>query len=311
MTKERDTMKSTVASNIPKYFVYTALKGIGFGLFVAVWVVYLQQQRGLSLSQAALIDVIFFVAAALAEVPTGIVADRFGRKTSMTAGAALMSLGVLGWTFAPTLPLIMLAYVAMGVGITFLSGAEDAFFYETLQVSGRGDDYTRLLGRVSAIFPGALALGSVAGGLLATIDVVLPFLIAGLALLITLGIVLTFKEPQTAEPSDTQARPSFGEMLRQSLTLLRARPTLRYPILYLAIVPLASFMLESVFVQPQALALGVPIAGIGVLVMAVQLAKILGTALGERGGGRLWAGRLLYNTPKVVLFPLPLLATPP
>jgi MFS family permease len=119
-------MKSNVASNIPKYFVYTALKGFGFGLFLAVWVIYLQQ-RGLSLSQAALIDVTFFVAAALAEIPTGIVADRFGRKTSMIAGAALLSVGVLGWTFAPTLPLIIVAYVAMGIGITFLSGAEDAF----------------------------------------------------------------------------------------------------------------------------------------------------------------------------------------
>src|SRR5262245_27686416 len=180
MMKERDAMKSTVASNIPRYFVYTTLKGFGFGLFLAVWVIYLQQQRGLSLSQAALIDVTFFVAAAFAEVPTGIVADRFGRKTSLTAGAALMSLGILGWTIAPTLPLIMLAYVAMGVGITFLSGAEDAFFYESLQVSGRGDDYTRLLGRVSAIFPGALALGSVDGGLLAAIDLVVPFQVDGL-----------------------------------------------------------------------------------------------------------------------------------
>src|SRR5215217_6589317 len=211
MTKASTTMKSNVASNIPRYFVYTALKGFGFGLFMAVWVIYLQQQRGLSLSQAALIDVTFFVAAALAELPTGIVADRFGRKTSMTAGATLMFVGVLGWTFAPTLPLIIVAYVAMGVGITFLSGAEDAFFYETLRVSGRGSDYPRLLGRVSAIFPGALALGSVAGGVLAAIDVRLPFLIAGLVLLITLGIVLTFKEPQTEEKSGAQARPSFGQ----------------------------------------------------------------------------------------------------
>src|SRR6266545_5670819 len=206
MTKERDTMKRTVTSNIPRYFVYTALKGFGFGLFVAVWVIYLQQQRGLSLSQAALIDVTFFVAAAFAEVPTGIVADRFGRKTSMVAGAALMSLGMLGWTFAPTLPLIMLAYVAMGVGITFLSGAEDAFFYETLQVTGRASNYTRLVGRVSATFPGALALGSVAGGVLAAINLRLPFLIAGLVLLLTLGIVLTFREPQTAKTQGGQAR---------------------------------------------------------------------------------------------------------
>ena len=301
-------MKSNVASNIPRYFVYTALKGFGFGLFVAVWVIYLQQQRGLSLSQAALIDVTFFVAAALAEVPTGIVADRFGRKTSMTAGAALMSLGVLGWTFAPTLPLIMLAYVAMGVGITFLSGAEDAFFYETLQVSGRGDDYTRLVGRVSAIFPGALALGSVASGFLAAIDVVLPFLIAGLVLLITLGIVLTFKEPQTNKPSDGQARAPFGDVLRQSFALLRARPTLRYPILYLAVVPLASFMLESVFMQPQALALGVPIAGIGVLVMAVQLTAMAGSAWSDRVRARFGEGRVLYTAQMVICSSLIVLA---
>src|SRR6478672_4544859 len=99
MTKASTTMKRNVASNIPRYFVYTALKGFSFGLFLAVWVIYLQQQRGLSLSQAALIDVTFFVAAALAEIPTGIVADKYGRKPSLIAGAALLSVGVWGWTF--------------------------------------------------------------------------------------------------------------------------------------------------------------------------------------------------------------------
>ena len=52
---------------------------------------------------------------------------------------------------------------------------------------------------------------------------------------------------------------------------------------YLAVVPLASFMIESVFVQPQALALGVPLAGIAVIVMAVQLTAMAGSA---------WSGRL-------------------
>src|SRR5215216_8137182 len=148
MPVSQNQHNSQFASNIPRYFVYTALKGFGFGLIGAMWVIFLTQHRGLSLAQASLVDVMFFVAAAFGEVPTGIVADRFGRKTSMIAGAALLSVGVLGWTVAPTLPLIIVAYVAMGVGITFLSGAEDAFFYETLRVSGRGNDYPRLLGRV-------------------------------------------------------------------------------------------------------------------------------------------------------------------
>ncbi len=40
------------SSNIPRYFLYTALKGFGFGLITAIWVIYLQRQRGLTLTQA-------------------------------------------------------------------------------------------------------------------------------------------------------------------------------------------------------------------------------------------------------------------
>ena len=122
------------SANIPKYFVYKALRGFSFGLITAMWVIYLQQQHGLSLTQVTLVDVAFWIAAALGEVPTGIVANTFGRKISLVAGTALMGMSILAWTFAPTVPLIVTAYALLAVGATFLSGAEEAFFYESLQV---------------------------------------------------------------------------------------------------------------------------------------------------------------------------------
>ena len=296
------------ASNIARYFVYTALKGFSFGLIGAMWVIFLTQHRGLNLAQASLVDVMFFVAAAFGEVPTGIVADRFGRKTSLTAGAALLSVGILGWTFAPTLPLIMVSYFGMGVGFTFLSGAEDALFYESVQLAGRAEDYTRLVGRAGAAFQGALALGSVASGLLASINLILPMLVCGLSLFIMLGVVLTFKEPQTEEKSGGQVRKSFSTILRQSLALMRARPTLLYPMMYLALVPLASFITETLFLQPQALSLGVPLAGIGLLVMAVQLTNMVGSNLSGRFKSLFGEGRLIYTTPLLIFASLILLA---
>jgi MFS family permease len=288
--------------------VYTALKGFSFGLIAAMWVIFLTQHRGLSLAQASLVDVTFFVAAAFGEVPTGIVADTWGRKTSLTAGTALMSIGILGWTFAPTLPLIMLSYLGMGIGYTFLSGAEDALFYESVQLAGRANDYTRLVGRAGAAVMGALALGSVASGLLASINLVLPMLVCGLSLLIMLGVVVTFKEPQTEEQSDGQPRKSFGAILRQSFNLMRARPTLLYPMIYLALVPLAAFINETLFLQPQALSLGVPLAGIGVLVMAVQLTNMVGSNWSERITARFGEGRIIYTVPLLILATLSLLA---
>ena len=301
-------MNNQFASNIPKYFVYTALKGFSFGLIAAMWVIFLTQHRGLTLAQASLVDVTFFVAAAFGEIPTGIVADTLGRKTSLTAGAALMSVGILGWTFAPTLPLIMLSYMGMGIGYTFLSGAEDALFYESTQLAGRADDYTRLVGRTGAVSLGALAVGSVASGLLASINLILPMLVCGLSLLVMLGVVLTFKEPKTKEQSDGQPRKSFSVILRQSFAMMRAQPTLLYPMIYLALVPLASFITETLFLQPQALSLGVPVAGIGVLVMVVQLTNMVGSNWSDWFKMRFGEGRLIYIAPLFIFASLILLA---
>src|SRR5688572_4307599 len=225
---------------------------MSFGLITAMWVIYLQRQHGVNLTELTLIDVAFWIAAALGEIPTGIVADSFGRKTSLAIGAALMGVSIIGWTYAPTVPLIMLAYMGLAIGVTFLSGAEEAFFYESLQLMGRTGEYARLVGRVSATSLAAVALGNLASGLLATIDLKLPFLIAGLSLLLALGIVLTFKEPRSDHQAEGQARKSYREVLRQSGAIMRARPSLRFSMFYLSLVPMTAVIMETVFLQPQA-----------------------------------------------------------
>jgi MFS family permease len=296
------------ASNVPRFFLYTALQGFAFGLITALWLIYLLQRRGLTLTQATIVDVAFWIASTVGELPTGIVADRYGRKISLVAGAALMSVSILAWAYAPTIPLIMLAYVGLAIGTTFLTGAQDAFFYETLERSGRAGEYTRLVGRVGATMLGATALGSIASGLFATIDLIMPFLVAGLCLLAMLGVVLTFKEPQSKEGSAGQARQSYTQVLRHSIALMRARPTLRYPMIYLTLVPLAAVLMETFFLQPQAVSLGVPIAGVGAVVMAVQIVDMAGSTWSDAIKARFGAGRAIYAAPVLIVSSLVLLA---
>ena len=303
-----NNLKGSHSPNVPRYFAYTAFKGFGFGLITAMWVIYLQQRRGLSLAQATIVDVTFWIAATLGEVPTGVVADTYGRKTSLTAGAALLSLGTLAWAFAPTMLLIMLAYAAMAVGTTFLSGAEEAFFYESLQSTGRADEYPRLVGRTGATMLGATALGNVMSGFLATIDLVLPFLMAGLSLLSMLGIVLTFKETHIKEELGGQARKSYRQILREFLAAMRVRPALRYSMFYLALVPLAAVMMETFFVQPQAVSLGIPLAGVGMIVMAMQITNMAGSSWSDRIRGQFGERRILYSAPVLIVSSLVLLA---
>jgi Arabinose efflux permease len=304
----QDQRDSKFASNIPRYFIYTALKGFGFGLITAMWLIYLQQRRGLSLTQATFVDVAFWIAAVLGEVPTGIVADTYGRKTSLVAGVFLMSLSIFAWALAPTILLIVLAYAGLAIGVTFLSGAEDAFFFESIQITGRANSYTRLVGLVGATMLGATAVGSAVSGLFASVDLILPFLIAGVSLLATLGTVLAFKEPQVEEKGVGQTRISYREILHQSFTLMRARPVLRSPMLYLAIVPMVALVMETFFLQPQAVRLGVPIAGIGMLVMATQFTNMAGSTWADKIATRLGEGRVLFIIPGIIVISLILLA---
>ena len=308
LSATQDPLHRRFAANIPRYFVYTALKGFGFGLITAMWLIYLQQRRGLNLTQATFVDVAFWIAAVLGEMPTGIVADQFSRKASLIAGTALMSVSIFAWAVAPTVPLIMLSYAGLAIGTTFLSGAEDALFYESIQAAGRADHYTRLVGLAGATMLGATAIGSAASGLFASIDLILPFLISGLSLLATLGIVSTFKEPLTGEKLDGQTRKSYKEILRQSFVMMRAQPALRSPMLYLALVPMAALIMETFFLQPQSVALGVPIAGIGLLVMATQFTNMAGSTLADRIAASLGEGRVLYIIPGIIVSSLVLLA---
>ena len=308
MNISQDQRDSKFVSNIPRYFIYTALKGFGFGLITAMWLIYLQQRRGLSLTQATFVDVAFWIAAVLGEVPTGIVADTYGRKTSLVAGVALMSLSIFAWALAPTILLIVLAYAGLAIGVTFLSGAEDAFFFESIQITGRANSYTRLVGLAGATMLGATAVGSAVSGLFASVDLILPFLIAGVSLLATLGTALTFKEPQAEEKGAGQTRISYREILRQSFTLMRARPALRSPMLYLAIVPMVALVMETFFLQPQAVRLGVPIAGIGMLVMATQFTNMAGSTWADKIATRLGEGRVLFIIPGIIVISLILLA---
>ena len=126
-------------SNIPKIFVYQVLNN--FMLFLPVWVIYLQRKFNLSLTEVTFNDSAFWLTMALTEVPTGAVADTWGRKQSQLIGLGIVTVSVLGFALAPVYPLVLVANSLWAIGITFISGADLALFYDTLRALGREAEY--------------------------------------------------------------------------------------------------------------------------------------------------------------------------
>ena len=129
---------------------------------------------GLSNTQAFTANAFFTAGMVIFEVPTGVVADTRGRRTSyllgtVTLGIATLLYFLLWWRHAPFWAWAA-ASALLGLGFTFFSGAVEAWLVDALTFTG----YTKEGGRLEDVFARgtivegvAMLGGSVAGGLVA------------------------------------------------------------------------------------------------------------------------------------------------
>ena len=106
----------------------TAQALVMFILWVPIWVVFLQR-KGLSLTQIGILESIAWILTAALEVPTGLIADRWGRKASIAIGTLLYSVAMFLILTPALTPSFILGYVLWNSSMAFVSGADSALLY--------------------------------------------------------------------------------------------------------------------------------------------------------------------------------------
>lgn len=121
----------------------------------------------------------------LFEIPTGVVADTLGRRTSFLLSVLIVFAATLGYVgvsaFGGSLLLFSAVSVFLGLGYTFYSGAMEAWLVDALRATGYEGELDRVFARGSMVTGAAMLMGTVGGGVLGSFDLALPFLVrAGL-----------------------------------------------------------------------------------------------------------------------------------
>jgi MFS family permease len=275
-------------ANIPRFYLYRLADG--FQLWVPIWVVYLQQQRGLSLAQVTLLDGPFWVAMVLAEVPTGAIADHWGRKQSLLLGALSYTVAIFIFGISTTFWLLLGSYLVWAVAMTLQSGADTAFLYDTLAELGREREFRKVFGRGQAINVAAGFAGGLIGApLAAATTLATPILISSAISLTTVTIVLGFTEPRRRQ---SEARGSYLQVMHEAGTLLVKRPALRSMIVLRGVL-MGAGMTGFIFTQPFLSSFDVPVASFGVLLLPIRLASIVAALVVYRFVAPLGERRLL------------------
>jgi MFS family permease len=139
---------------------------------------------GLSNLEAFAANAFFTAGMVLFEVPTGIVADTAGRRTSYLLGTVTLALStllyVLLWEIEAPFWQWAVASVLLGLGFTFFSGAVEAWLVDALTATGFTGRLESVFGRGQVVGGAAMLTGSLAGGFIAEqTSLGVPFAIRG------------------------------------------------------------------------------------------------------------------------------------
>lgn len=146
---------------------------------------------GLSNAEAFTANAFFTLGMVVFEIPTGVVADTRGRRSSYLLGAATLLVSTLlylaMWAIEAPFWAWGLSSVVIGLGFTFFSGAVEAWLVDALDATAYDGDLETILARGQAVSGVAMLVGSVAGGAIAQVtNLGVPYAVRAGVLLVTL-----------------------------------------------------------------------------------------------------------------------------
>src|SRR5215203_4214282 len=148
---------------------------------------------GLSNLEAFAANAFFTGGMVIFEVPTGIVADTIGRRTSYLLGTLTLSgsslLYVMLWQIEAPFWQWAVVSLLLGLGFTFFSGAVEAWLVDALTATGYQGRLETVFGRGQIVTGAGMLGGSVAGGFIAEqVSLGTPFVLRG-AILVVMFVV--------------------------------------------------------------------------------------------------------------------------
>lgn len=220
--------------NVYKNYVYTLLQNID--LTRGIWMIYLAS-KGMSLTQLGLLETIFHMTSFTMEVPTGAIADIFGRKISRILGRIFSLISVVLLLAANSFLWFAISFVFTAISYNLESGAGDALIYDSLKEIGEEEAYMKVSGRKELFYQIAGTISFFVGGYLASKSYNIAFIITIIIGILTVLQSLTFKEPKLGRiKSEEKHKNIFLNQLKTSFKVIINKPKIGFLIIFAEIL---------------------------------------------------------------------------
>ena len=236
-----------------------------FTLVMPIIVLFYEEHR-LGLQDVFILKSVYSVAAVALEVPSGYLADVWGRKRCILAGCVLFFGGYLCYSLTETFAAFLVAEILLGIGQTMINGADSALLYDTTVHHGRENLYLRYEGRITMIGNFAEAVAGIFGGLLAVYSLRYPFYAQAVVAFVGIPAAMALREYAPAN----KVQSPWKEILRILKYSLVTNKKLCCNIMYSGIIGAATLTMAW-FVQPVLMQLETPTEWYGIIWTVLNL----------------------------------------
>ena len=236
--------------------VIVLIKNLSTGILASVLSLALLQ-HGASIQTISLLLGLYSFTVIVAEFPSGVFADLYGRKTSFLLSTVLCFLSYCVFLLSRSVGMLCLALALNGLGRAFASGSIDALAID--QAGEYGRSLAWVTSRLSILESAGLAVGALLGGFLSGIgsrylgNIGVNAAIHVLLFLLTAVFVheAPRSKPKTVLSGNLRA---FREQAGGSLAFLRERGTIRVLAVFALLTGFALSAVETYW-QPALLAM--------------------------------------------------------
>ncbi len=195
---------------------------------------------GLTLSQFAILNVVWAATIVLCEVPSGALADTIGRRNLLVFAGCLMVIEIALWAFVPQGNLTLLFWVFVvnrilsGMAEAAASGADEALAYDSLKREGDIEQWGQVLERQTQIQSAGFVVAMTLGGIIydpSLLQTLVSFFAIGLEItrettlrlpiyltlvtaILTLLTTLKMREVASGGPSKKNRKATIGTAFR-------------------------------------------------------------------------------------------------
>jgi MFS family permease len=229
-------MKNKYERNILLNYVYGFT--ISLDLTQGIWMLYLAF-RGLSLFQLGMLEGIFHVTSFLMEMPTGIIADLFGRKWSRFLGICMKFIYIVVILCANSFWLYAIGFIICALSYNLESGAGEALVYDSLVKLKKEDEFMKVSGKIEFAYQIASIAALCIGGWIGRSDYKTVYIISGIITIFALMQVVLFKEPQVRNDQNEKKisiKEAIKNQYRHSIQVMNTTPRLTYLIIFISLM---------------------------------------------------------------------------